>query len=139
MKGVAMSEDNLSIIRALYEAQRQKDIAVIFASFAPEMEIRQTDLLPWGGHYQGHEGVKNFFMKLTEHIDSHVDVDQLIPAGDHVVAIGHTRGTVKANGNRFDVPVAHVWTLRDGKVTRFEAYIDTPAMLAALQQQDPKK
>jgi ketosteroid isomerase-like protein len=40
---------------------------------------------------------------------------------------------VRANGAPFDVPEAHVWELRDGKVVRFTVYIDTPAMLAALR------
>jgi ketosteroid isomerase-like protein len=30
------------------------------------------------------------------------------------------------------VAIVHVWTVRDGRVSRFEAYIETPAMLAAL-------
>jgi len=32
------------------------------------------------------------------------------------------------------VPEVHVWTLRDGKVTAAEFYIDTPAMLSALRR-----
>jgi ketosteroid isomerase-like protein len=55
-----------------------------------------------------------------------------VDAGDHVVAIGRTRGTVNATGKAFDVPVAHVWTVRDGLVRRVEYYIDDPTMLAAL-------
>jgi ketosteroid isomerase-like protein len=30
------------------------------------------------------------------------------------------------------VAIAHVWTVLDGRVSRFEAYIDTPAMREAL-------
>jgi len=50
----------------------------------------------------------------------------------HVVQIGHTRGRVKATGREFDVPETHVWTVEGGKVTRYEAYIDTPKMREAL-------
>jgi uncharacterized protein len=39
-----------------------------------------------------------------------------------------------ANGAPFDVAEAHVWELRNGKVVRFRAYIDTPAMLEALRR-----
>jgi ketosteroid isomerase-like protein len=49
------------------------------------------------------------------------------------VQTGRTRGTVVANGAAFDVPEVHVWERRAGKVVRFEAYIDTPAMLEALK------
>jgi len=43
-----------------------------------------------------------------------------------------TRGRALATGKRFDVPETHVWTIRDGKVTRFESYIDTKMMREAL-------
>jgi ketosteroid isomerase-like protein len=41
---------------------------------------------------------------------------------------------VVANGAPFDIPEVHVWELRDGKVVGFRAYIDTPAMLEALNR-----
>jgi uncharacterized protein len=48
------------------------------------------------------------------------------------VVVGRTRGTVHATRRQFDVPIAHVWRIVDGRATRWEAYIDTPAMLEAL-------
>ena len=48
---------------------------------------------------------------------------------------GKTAGTVNATGAAFDVDELHLLTVRDGKVVRFEAYIDTPAMLAALGEE----
>ena len=51
-----------------------------------------------------------------------------------VVQTGRTRGTVRANGASFDIPEVHVWELRDGKVVRYQVYIDTPAMLDALRR-----
>jgi ketosteroid isomerase-like protein len=34
----------------------------------------------------------------------------------------------------FDVAETHLFELRDGKIIRFEVYIDTPAMLDALER-----
>jgi ketosteroid isomerase-like protein len=39
---------------------------------------------------------------------------------------------VNASGASFDVDEVHILTVRDRRVVRFEAHIDTPAMLAAL-------
>jgi uncharacterized protein len=39
---------------------------------------------------------------------------------------------VLENGASFDIPEVHVWELRDGKIVRFQVYIDTPAMLDVL-------
>jgi ketosteroid isomerase-like protein len=71
-------------------------------------------------------------LTLVGHIESQVTTDSLFAAGDHVVQTGRTRGTVRANGASFDIPEVHVWELRDEKVMRYQAYIDTRAMLDAL-------
>jgi len=49
-----------------------------------------------------------------------------------VVAVAYTRGIARATGKEFEVPAVHVWTLKNGKVLRFDAYIDNPRMIAAL-------
>ena len=50
----------------------------------------------------------------------------------HIVAVGHTRGVVRATGREFEVPAVHVWTIREGKAVKFEAYVDTFQMRVAL-------
>ena len=128
-----MQQDNLKLIARLYEAMDARDMASIAQMIDPEVSIYQTDLLPWGGRYHGLAGLAEFYGKLTETIDSAVETGELVSAGECVVQIGRTRGRVKASGAEFDVREVHVWELRDGKVLRFEAHIDTPAMLEALQ------
>jgi ketosteroid isomerase-like protein len=85
-----------------------------------------------GGRYTGHDGLKKFFATLMQHVNSNVTVERMIDAGDHVVAIGRTKGTVLANQKTFDVPVAHVWHVKDGKLAAFYPYIDNKLMLEAL-------
>jgi ketosteroid isomerase-like protein len=41
---------------------------------------------------------------------------------------------VLAKGASFDIPEVHIWELRDGKVVRYQVYINTPAMLEALSR-----
>lgn len=122
----------VKIVEQIYAALRRRDIAALFELCAPDIVIDQSGELPWGGHYEGHEGFKAFFARLIAAIDSAVTLDSFIDAGDEVVVLGHTRGTVNANGGRFDVAFAHVWTVQGGQVTRVRYYIDNPTMLAAL-------
>ncbi|MDB4990267.1 MAG: hypothetical protein JWN04_5445, partial [Myxococcaceae bacterium] len=93
----------------------------------------QSELLPWGGTYRGLSEFQQFFAKLTEHIDSNLSFDNLIDAGEDVVAIGRTSGSVVQNGAPFDVPVVHVWSVREGLIVSFQPYIDVPLMLASLR------
>jgi hypothetical protein len=47
-----------------------------------------------------------------------------MPAGiDRVLALGTYRG--KAAGGELAAPFAHLWTVRDGKITHFVQYADT--------------
>ena len=128
-----MSTEHEKLIRDVYDAYARRDVAAALSRFSPEVEFIQTDLLPWGGRYHGVEGAQASLGKLLAHVDSRLEVEEVISAGDHVVVIARTRGTTLASGAAFDVRAVHVWTVVDGSILRFEAYIDTPAMLAALR------
>jgi ketosteroid isomerase-like protein len=128
-----MSQEDVSTIRSFYDAFRRKDLPAIFAVLHPQVEFSQSALLPWGGIYRGQEEAKRFFTTLVEHVESRVDVDHIIDAGEHIVAVGHSRGRVKASGNTFEVAIVHVWTMQQGKALRFEIYLDIPPMLRALE------
>jgi uncharacterized protein len=128
-----MSQEDIAVVQSAYEALRRGDVQAIFALLDPEIELYQSEWVPWGGKYKGHEEVGHFFSNLTETIESRVDPDQFIDDEEgHVVAVGHTRGSVRATRREFEVPIVHVWTIREGKAVKFEAYIDTLQMRVAL-------
>jgi ketosteroid isomerase-like protein len=127
-----MSDANIAIVERLYDALSARDAHAIEELFAPDVEIVQTKELPWGGHFRGRDGLFTFFITLAEHLDSRVTHEGLFAAGDHVVQRGRTRGTVRASGVEFDIAEVHVFELRDGRIVRFDAYIDTPAMTEVL-------
>lgn len=127
-----MSEINQEIVLELYSAFAQGNLQHVAEMMARQFIASQTNALPWGGVYEGLAGCQTFIKKLRESIESRVTVEKTIEAGNHVVAIGRTAGQVRATDDPFDVRVVDVWTLKQGRVTRFEAYIDTPAMLRVL-------
>lgn len=123
---------NLEVIQALYRAFAERDIPSILGIVDPQVEIQQTPVLPWGGEFKGWQGLDQFMDGLIHHIRSAVEITELIDAAESIVALGYTRGTVNRNGAPFEIRIAHVWTLREGKVLRFQPYIQTPGMLAIL-------
>lgn len=127
-----MSEENVNLIRGGYEAYARRDFGAVFALLHPEVEIYQTDSLPWGGTYRGREQAAEFFRRLGEHTEGSPEPERFIAAGDDVVAVGRLRGRARASGKEYDLAIVHLWSVRDGRVIRFAAYIDTPGMLSAL-------
>jgi ketosteroid isomerase-like protein len=50
---------------------------------------------------------------------------------DAVLSIGRFRGVHGATGKSVDAAYAHLWTVRDGQITRFRQFIDTLAIAQA--------
>lgn len=123
---------NVTLVRQLYALFARRDLPAIVALFDPEATLRQSTDLPWGGTFRGHDGLRRLFEQFTGAVSGTVTIEQYIDAGDSVVAIGATRGTVLGNGRGFDVPLVHVWTIRNGLVVLFESYVENAAFLVAL-------
>jgi ketosteroid isomerase-like protein len=123
---------NVDLVKSGYEAYARRDFAAVFSLFDPELEVVQTPLLPWGGTYRGTDGAREFFSRLAAEVDATPQPESYISAGDDVVAVGRLKGRAKRSGKPIDLAITHVWTVRDGRIVRFAAYIDTPAILEAL-------
>jgi len=127
-----MPRPNVLLVQRIYDAFRRRDVDKILSLYDPDIEISQSAEIPWGGEYRGHAGARQFIAALTQHITSAVTFEQIIDAGDRVAVIGRTKGTVNITGAAFDVPIVHLWELRNGLAVRAMYNIDNPTMLEAL-------
>jgi ketosteroid isomerase-like protein len=128
-----MPHQNVEIIQQLYAAFFRQDAATILALTAPDIQIEQSSELPWGGSFRGHAGLQEFFTRLRAHLENRaLPIERYLDAGNHVVAIGRTQGLVRVNGKTFDVPLVHVWEVREGKAVSFRPFIDHPTMRECL-------
>ena len=56
---------------------------------------------------------------------------EFIVDGDTVVSLGRFTGVHGSTGKQAEAGYAHVWTVKDSKITRFRQYIDTLAVADA--------
>jgi ketosteroid isomerase-like protein len=124
--------DSIAIVRQVYDAFERQDLEGLLALVDPNCVVTQDASLPWGGRHVGHDGVSAFAFALIGSTDSAVIVESLFEADDQVIQCGRSKGTVRANGNAFDIPEVHIWTVKDGLVVAAHFLIDTQAMLEAL-------
>jgi ketosteroid isomerase-like protein len=54
-----------------------------------------------------------------------VTPEELIPAGPEVVVVTRYTGTGKETGKELDLPVVHIWDVRDPKLARLRQFADT--------------
>jgi ketosteroid isomerase-like protein len=118
---------NKEIMTELYASFAKGDVPSVLAGMDPEIEWTEAEGWPLSGTYVGPQAiVEGVFMRLGEIGDNFsVNVTQLVADGDTVVALGTYSWNRKGSGEPDEVKMAHVWTLADGKVTRFQQHVDT--------------
>ena len=129
---------NVRLVEALYAAIDRDDHPAIHQLVSVDLSWEVLKNYPEGGDYRGAEAVfegEGFFPTLyTKFDDWHTRRDEHIDAGEQVVTLGRYQGRVIINGQRVDVPFAHAWTLRGGKITRMRQFTDTAEFVAAMAQ-----
>ena len=129
-----MSRKNVDVVRSAYEAWNAGDLDAAVEFLDPVIEWRMPPNFPEAGTYQGVDEVKS---RLEEFLESwedfQVEVEELIEAGDRVVALTRFRGRSKGVGLELTgVAVdAQVWTLSEGRVTHVWMYGGTEEALEA--------
>jgi ketosteroid isomerase-like protein len=119
---------NKEIVEALYASFATGDVPAVLAGMDPKIEWTEAEGWPlYNGTFVGPQAiVDGVFMRLGEIGDNFsVNVTQLVAEGDTVVALGSYSWNRKYSGDPAEVKMAHVWTLGDGKVIRFQQHVDT--------------
>ncbi len=122
-----MEDENVALIRRGYERWNEGDLGGVFALFDPDVVAIGHPQLPDPGPARGSADVKLWMESLLEAWEKvHVDVQQLIGAGDRVVALFQVRGRGRGSGVEVVSGLdAHVWTLEDGRVVEVRWYQGT--------------
>ena len=75
---------------------------------------------------------KNFFAPIGETMDEiTLTMEPFAAQGDNVVTAGRYQARVKPTGKRVDVPLVHLWTIRNGLVVLYQNLTDTAATMVA--------
>ncbi len=124
-----MSLENVQLVRGLYEAFGRGDVPTVLGRMDQGIEWREAenfiyaDRSPYVGPQAVLEGV---FMRLGSDWEGFtVMPEEWLDAGDRVVVLGTYSGMHKATGRRVRAQFAHVWSVSEGRVVRFQQYTDT--------------
>ena len=131
-----MSQNNIDTIRGAYEAFARRDFARLPFDQQIEWNEPEVEGLPFVGVRRGREAViREVFEPALDNFDNfRLQCDQFLDAGDQVIVTGRFLGRCKETGSELNAAFAHFWTLRDGKVVRFQNYCDTANWLRAMHR-----
>jgi hypothetical protein len=126
-----MAEDGVGVVRGVYQAFGRGDVAAVVGAMADDVEWYEAEGMPYGGVYRGGQAVvENVFGPIMRDVPNFaVSPEEIIGSGDTVAVVARYTGTGQATGKQLNLPVVHVWDVRDGKIARFRQFIDTAMFL----------
>lgn len=128
-----MSQENIELVRAGYDAWNRRDPDTIMARFDDSIEVVVPEQNLDAGPHRGREAVRRFLTAWIESWgESTIEAKRLVDAGDCVVAVVQMRSRGRGSGVQVDVENGHLWKIRDGKVVYARIYADPAEALAAL-------
>jgi ketosteroid isomerase-like protein len=129
-----MRDSEVQAVRDSYGALNSGDIEATLAVTAPDVEWHESSALPDAGVYRGRDALRAFLEDFLESWERfHQVVEEVVVEGDRVALMIHLTARGRGSGAEVDARYAHVWTLRDGRAVRVDAYYDRDAALRAIR------
>ena len=120
-----MSQENVEIVLRATEAWNRDDWEALMACYDEDAVIVAPKEWPEAGTFSGRRAVRDQFARLKDSWEEErIEQDELLDLGDRVLALN--RWVVKGKGSGVDVqvPGGNLITLRGGRITRIEFFMD---------------
>jgi ketosteroid isomerase-like protein len=126
-----MSDDNVEIVRRVFDAVAARDSASVLSLYDPDVEVHFSpgtfaDRMSEAGAYHGYTGLRAFDRELRSAFeDFETNCEELIDGGDRVVSVARYRARGRSSGIEVAGPPQYgVWAIETGKITRVD-WFDT--------------
>ena len=126
----------LSVVRNFYAALGRGDVAAVLGLLDPQVEWTEAERFPYySGTWHGPQAVlDNLLKRLAQDWDDFsATANDFVVEGNRIVSFGVYAGKYKRTDKSVTALFAHLWTVRDRKITGFRMYTDTAKFLEALQ------
>lgn len=125
---------NIEFAKSVYAAFGAGDVPKVLGAMHPQIQWSETAGYKYGGVYRSPQAVlENVFAKIPADFESFaVDVERLIDGGNMIVMQGHYVTKGKATGKSVRAAVAHILEISDGKIVRFDQYVDSATINAVI-------
>ena len=126
-----MSEENVEIVRSIYEAFNRRDWDAVFRDFHSESEL----ILPPGLNrsiHRSREEIQAYWEEMLSPFEAATaEPEELLESGNRVVAVVRTRARPKGTSSDIEIRNGHLWTLRDGKTVSMRLFPEPEKALEA--------
>jgi ketosteroid isomerase-like protein len=126
-----MSQENVEIVRSIYEAINRRDWDAAFRDAGPEFALT-TQTGPEAGTRRGREAVVAFAEEYNAIFDKLLwEPEKFFEREDQVVAFVSIRSRPRGGGVDLVIQNGHLWTFRNGVVLSLESFPERQSALEA--------
>jgi ketosteroid isomerase-like protein len=119
-----------AVVQEIYQAFGRGDVPAILSRVSENVdwEFVGSRGLAYAGNRRTHEGVADFFAAIPtiDNIQA-FEPREFIDAGSHVTVLGREKCTAIDTGKDFESEWVHIFTVTDGKVSRWRGFFNTAA------------
>jgi ketosteroid isomerase-like protein len=127
-----MSQENVEVVGRVYDALNRSDWDAAFDTAEPDVELIPPDRSPASAPVRGVEEVRVWAADQQETVGAlSIEVEELIEADGSVVALIRLRIRPHGADTDLELRIAHLWTLRNGKLVRCEVFPERETALEA--------
>ncbi|MEM5481582.1 nuclear transport factor 2 family protein [Pseudoalteromonas fuliginea] len=127
---------NIDIIKSTYEGTTSQENGQNLVAHASDtITWKEADGFAYAGTYHGMNDItENVFQKLASEWYNYTFTPQnYLSQDDTVVVYGTYSGTYIKTGKKMQARVAHIWQLKNQKITHFEQIVDSKMVFDAMQ------
>ncbi len=128
-----MSEENLQVVRAGFDAFSRGDMPALLKLFDPSVVFAPIPETPDGQSFHGHEGLLRGIPQVTTEVwdDFSVELGEMRDFDDHVLVSLRWWGRGPSSGIEVEVDICALVTFRDGKIVRWLFFLTEQEALEA--------
>jgi ketosteroid isomerase-like protein len=121
-----MSQENVEVVRQAFHGFNREGLGALEQLgevFDPDVEMRALGRLPDSTEVvRGHDGLKAYFTGLLGMLDMRLEADELIDAGDSVVAVCRMIARGRGSGAELTNRLVFVYGFRGGMICQVDSY-----------------
>jgi steroid delta-isomerase-like uncharacterized protein len=128
--GVVSAPGNVAVVDGLYQGFAKGDVPAVLAAMDANIVWNEAESFPYADKnpYIGPDAVLNgVFGRIMAEWEywNLTDIQLHEMSGNMVLATLRYKAKHKTSGKMIDSQTAHLWTLKDGKITAFQQFTDT--------------
>ena len=114
------------VAERLYIRWNEDGLAALTECVDPEVELICDPLRPDASALRGLEGWRQWVARWDGGYEAmQITTDGVIPMGDdHALALVSITATPRGSRQELRWAAAHLWTIRDGRIARWESHVD---------------